>query len=808
MIGIVSESKSSWPGDERPGAADRLPLQPDHTHYVAVPSCSEEELSSLRFGFAQALALHPWHEVAARRRAEAENERRRLQLLDAARHEGVDVDEQRASSSAAVLERKPTTRGRPVETLDEWDVEGQQGPTHAVKGPAHAPLPCVSLIVSGGAAAMKEALKCVRYEWPLVVVKGTGGVADRIAAAISAPEDYISDPDVTEIVQEANIEVIELAEVDGSITGHMLKRLFTAAQSRHAAPAEPNVIMAWDRIREFEQTASRHRSMGRGARTAIILLALTSTTLACTNQSVASGYFRNQGPVRVDLALLSSVLRVMLLVVPIVSAAVRSYSAKARSIQKCQHLRAAAEELRSEIYRYRTCTGIYNLANLSARNGALAEAMKRVNAAVANSVASEGGITSLVDVDADGDGYDDNFRVSDEDDGVAELSPDDYIALRIVKERDVHRRKAAVCERALGMISVGNYVLGGVGTYLSTLGRVRLFVSVTTAVSTALISVGEEERLQDKLAAHTRAVNEFNTLVAWWRSLSAIEKANPQNFAQLVENAEDIMLVERKVEIGIGASGNASKGGGGDGGRGRGKEEGDGGASAPITLGKSLDLSALRQDIADNVEPSSGAVMFRRGWVEKHNAFFDMFNRHMEKSGRVRARDPQSSRKPALVGLIQHAFLKSSVISRRTPETGADMLDRWVKHAAAGGTLAQWAHGVILGGALILGSGPGGRAPGGAGAASDEGEGVETAGGEGGGAIATLQMLGDGVVTETCWWPEAYNCAEVDEEDEEGGEEEEEEDGDDEGDDSEDGDEDLDDDDDSDSDDDEQSEDD
>ena len=151
-----------------------------------------------------------------------------------------------------------------------------------------------------------------------------------------------------------------------------------------------------------------------------------------------------------------------------------------------------------------------------------------------------------MDVDADGDGYDDNFRVSEEDDGVAQLSPDEYIALRIVKERDVHRRKAATCQRALGAISVGNYVLGGVGTYLSTAGRVQLFVSVTTALSTALISVGEEERLQDKLAAHTRAVNEFNTLIAWWRSLSSIEKANPQNFAQLVENAEDIMVRKDK----------------------------------------------------------------------------------------------------------------------------------------------------------------------------------------------------------------------------------------------------------------------
>ena len=91
----------------------------------------------------------------------------------------------------------------------------------------------------------------------------------------------------------------------------------------------------------------------------------------------------------------------------------------------------------------------------------------------------------------------------------------------------------------------------------------QLYVSVTTAVSTALISLGEEERLQDKLAAHTRAVNEFNTLIAWWRSLSAIEKANPQNFAQLVENAEDIM-VRRGGEYHDGELMDGEEGGGED----------------------------------------------------------------------------------------------------------------------------------------------------------------------------------------------------------------------------------------------------
>ena len=71
MVGVVSESKSSWPGDERPGAADRFALQPDHTHYVAAPSGSEEELSSFRFSLAHAITAHPWHEVGVGARVDS-----------------------------------------------------------------------------------------------------------------------------------------------------------------------------------------------------------------------------------------------------------------------------------------------------------------------------------------------------------------------------------------------------------------------------------------------------------------------------------------------------------------------------------------------------------------------------------------------------------------------------------------------------------------------------------------------------------------------------------------------------------------
>ena len=41
----------------------------------------------------------------------------------------------------------------------------------------------------------------------------------------------------------------------------------------------------------------------------------------------------------------------------------------------------------------------------------------------------------------------------------------------------------------------------------------------------------------------------------------ALEKSNPQNFAQLVEQSEEVMLKERKVQMGGGAGAGAGAGG-------------------------------------------------------------------------------------------------------------------------------------------------------------------------------------------------------------------------------------------------------
>jgi hypothetical protein len=159
VVGVVSKATSSWPGDERPGQMERMPLNPDHTHFVMLPS--EDRYSSTNF---------------------------RMKLAHHYSNNGA--------------------------------------------------LPAISFVVNGCVAAVDGVLATVRMGWPVVIIKGSGGLADRIADGKKSPGKYVTDPMLTEILQEGNLEFIEMSEVDGGLCQQMMDRIFSSGTSQNEGGAD------------------------------------------------------------------------------------------------------------------------------------------------------------------------------------------------------------------------------------------------------------------------------------------------------------------------------------------------------------------------------------------------------------------------------------------------------------------------------------------------------------------------------------------------------------------------------------------
>ena len=65
--------------------------------------------------------------------------------------------------------------------------------------------PSVAILVNGGAIARNEALYNVRQSRPIIVIKGSGRLADQIVEALHASSSLDSDPDMAEILNKGKL---------------------------------------------------------------------------------------------------------------------------------------------------------------------------------------------------------------------------------------------------------------------------------------------------------------------------------------------------------------------------------------------------------------------------------------------------------------------------------------------------------------------------------------------------------------------------------------------------------------------------
>jgi hypothetical protein len=83
----------------------------------------------------------------------------------------------------------------------------------------------VTILVNGGMVARKELLASMRRGWPIIVVEGTGRLADEIAGLISNKPDRINDPAIAEIISKDDIHLFSLKDPAEDLEKLLLKEL-------------------------------------------------------------------------------------------------------------------------------------------------------------------------------------------------------------------------------------------------------------------------------------------------------------------------------------------------------------------------------------------------------------------------------------------------------------------------------------------------------------------------------------------------------------------------------------------------------
>lgn len=207
--------------------------------------------------------------------------------------------------------------------------------------------PGVVVLANGGTISFEEARRFLRGGWPIVTVSGSGGAAQELMDAVTRSKHESKWGDL----KQADVE--SLSQDGATARRQMLWRLHS----------DELLKSAWVTFSSYDAKAVNLKESSARSRwllttmSSVLLVAITLTVqfavLGWASIEGAWGSQLGDGWVRSVLAAVLVVARWAVLVLPIAIAVAAALGSFAGSQTKWRNVRASAETLKREIYRYR-----------------------------------------------------------------------------------------------------------------------------------------------------------------------------------------------------------------------------------------------------------------------------------------------------------------------------------------------------------------------------------------------------------------------------------------------------------------------
>ncbi|MDY7231370.1 DUF4231 domain-containing protein [Hyalangium rubrum] len=380
--------------------------------------------------------------------------------------------------------------------------------------------PVVVVLVNGGALSKQEVLRAVRRGWAVVVVQGSGRLADEVAALMRKRPRSIEDPVLAEIVSDGDLCLFPL---EGS--PRELKRLI----SRELR--EDSILkLAWQRFATYDANAMRQQRIFKRIQFWSLFLGLLGTLAVLVKNALP----RLASSPALDLGSQALIVTLAAAVTALVSA-----SSRFKFGAKWIVLRAHAEAIKREIYRYRCSLGgtVEHRPGRLTCEHRLASRMKSISRQLMRTEANLSALRSYTGR------IPPPSVVSRGDDGFSALTPSQYIRFRLDEQLNYYRRRIDALDRQASRLQWSVIGISAVGTVLGAVGQ-ELWISLTMALVMALTAWLGFQQAENRLMKYHQAATDLDNLKAWWSALSIEAMGLRRNFDALVENTELVLQGE------------------------------------------------------------------------------------------------------------------------------------------------------------------------------------------------------------------------------------------------------------------------
>ena len=357
---------------------------------------------------------------------------------------------------------------------DQW---GDETPLLLNAAAAIAPADqIVVVLVAGGNNTRREAEEAVDRGWPVIVVKGFGGVADRFASAAR----WFTWRRFLRHSRVARYDRLGIVKSGRVLADSIIWEFAYRPVLRHA----------WRVWAAYDTRAGRLRRWFFGLQGLVILLGIALTALGLA--------YTDTDGTRQDA------IRWATLVLPSVVAILIAWIGRRALGKRWIFLRAAAEAVKSETFRYRMGAAPYD--DREAREDVLSGRLEVINKQLSGTDALSGPVSRPLRPGAPrGVGRD----------SISDLSAIRYVDTRLVNQLSYYQGKVREKTRRRNLLQLTALAMGGAGTVLAAVS-LEPTVAITAAVSAGALSYLALRQDEPDVVTYNEAASALETAELKW----------------------------------------------------------------------------------------------------------------------------------------------------------------------------------------------------------------------------------------------------------------------------------------------------
>lgn len=287
----------------------------------------------------------------------------------------------------------------------------------------------------------------------------------------------------------------------------------------------PILEIAWRRQADLDLAANRRTKGFYDIRKLITWLGVLATLFAILTEQFFSDTTSLEGVI----------FKVLFVATPVLASIFAAFATKFYSNGAWLIYRAGSEEIKKEIYFYRTI-----LPKDKSRRDYLEKRLGEIQRQLFRSLGGEFAF----------EGYQgplpSNYKEQDpnSDPGFHNLTGDEYVKYRLKHQLDWHNNRINQRKRERRWLTIYILTIGGIGAMLAALGgALALWVAFTASITAALMGWQELRKVDETIKNYSKVVMELTILYNHWQNLEP-EERTPVEFDKMVRGCEHVLWAQ------------------------------------------------------------------------------------------------------------------------------------------------------------------------------------------------------------------------------------------------------------------------